>query len=158
MAKGLNNDGGISFGREPKKKVKKEEAVKPLEQKRNADVSELATQERLSAKLRTAKSVNYTGFAVNGTTVISLLFYIDSLLVNPDVLDNLNMINDMFGLNINFENAIAVIQGYKAQIIGLAVSSQTMIMGYKDTVQKMKDRGDESFMNVINDELGKMGI
>ena len=61
-------------------------------------------------------------------------------------------------MNINFEQIIATIQGYKAQIIGLAVSSQTMLMGYKDTVQKMKDRGDESFTNILNEELEKVGI
>ena len=86
------------------------------------------------------------------------MFYLDSLLVNPDTINTLNIINDMFNTDINFEQIIATIQGYKAQIIGVAISSQTMLMGYKDTVQKMKDRGDESFVNVINEELGKIGI
>ena len=62
----------------------------------------------------------------------------------------------MFSTDINFEQIIATIQGYKAQIIGFAVSSQTMILGYKDTVQKMKDRGNESFTEVFSEELGKV--
>ena len=151
---GLDKDGGISFGRKKddvKKKVE-EEAKEP----RNEDIQELAKAERLNAKLAKAKGINYSGFALNGSTIIGALFYLDSLLVNPDTVDNLNMINDMLDTNINFEQIIATIQGYKAQIVGFAVSSQTMLMGYKDTVQKMKDRGNESFTNVLNEELGKV--
>ena len=162
MAEGLDKSGGISFSRKPKAKKKEpygltepeEEVKKP----RNVDVKELAKDERLNAKLRKAKGINYSGAAINGTTIIGALFYLDSLLLNPDFVDNLNMINDMFGLEIDFEKAIALIQEWKAQIIGFAISSQTMLVGYKDTVQKMKDRGDEDFMGVVNEELGKMGI
>ena len=64
----------------------------------------------------------------------------------------------MLGADIDFEQIIATIQGYKAQIIGFAISSQTMVVGYKDTVQKMKDRGNESFYEVMNEELEKIGI
>jgi len=151
---GLDKDGGISFGRKKddvKKKVK-EEAKEP----RNLDIKDLAKDERLNAKLSKAKGINYSGFALNGSTIIGALFYLDSLLVNPDTINNLNIINDMFDTDINFEQIIATIQGYKAQIIGLAISSQTMLMGYKDTVQKMKNRGNESFYEVFNEELGKV--
>ena len=86
------------------------------------------------------------------------MFYLDSLLINPATIDTLNMINDMFDTDINFEQIIATIQGYKAQIVGMAISSQTILMGYKDTVQKMKDRGNESFYEVFNEELEKVGI
>ena len=172
---GLNKDGGISFtrklkvdkkradvpkgmfSRKPGDKVE-EEIKEPIEEERIKDVEELAKAERLNAKLRKAKGIQAGGFAINGGSVIAALFYIDSLLINPATIDNLNLINDMTGANIDFENIIAKIQGYKAQIIGLAISSQTMIMGYKDMVQKMKDRGDESFYNVVNEELEKIGI
>ena len=86
------------------------------------------------------------------------MFYIDSLLLDPSTVETLNIINDITGSNINFEQIIATIQGYKAQIIGFAVSSQTMIMGYKDVVQKQKERGNESFYEVMNEELEKIGI
>ena len=86
------------------------------------------------------------------------MFYLDSLLLDPTTVDTLNMINDMFDTDINFEQIIATIQGYKAQIIGFAISSQAMIMQYKSTVQQMKDKGNESFYEVFNEELEKIGI
>ena len=170
--KGLDKDGGISFtrklkaksdvpegmfSRKPEDKINEEpeEEIKPP---RNIDVAEMAKMERLNAKLSQAKRIQGGGFALNGGAIIGMLFYIDSLLLDPATLDTLNTINSMTGADIPFEDIINMIQGYKAQIIGLAVSSQTMIMGYKDTVQKMKDRGDESFYNVLNEELEKIGI
>ena len=173
---GLNEDGGISFTRkknfDSKKKPEvpegmfsrkpedevEEEVQEPVVEDRPRSAAELAKAERLNAKLRNAKGIQAGGFAVNGGGIIAALFYIDSLLANPDTIDTLNIINDMTGADIDFENMVATIQGYKAQIIGFAVSSQTMIMGYKDIVQKMKDRGDESFYNVLNEELEKAGI
>ena len=169
MSDGLNKDGGIRFSRKTnfgdKKKEPKmfsrrpEDKIKEEPKKeRNIDVKELAKAERLNAKLRKAKGVQAGGFAFNGGSIIAMLFYIDSLLANPDTIDTLNIINDMTGADINFETMVATIQGYKAQIIGFAVSSQTMIMAYKDMVQKMKERGNESFYEVMNEELEKIGI
>ena len=173
MAEGLDKDGGISFtrkknfsdkksdtqmfSRKPPKEGEETEDEK-VEEVRNVDINELAKDERLNAKLRKAKTINFSGAAVNGTTIIGALFYLDSLLLDPNTVDTLNMINDMFNTDINFEQIITTIQGYKAQIIGLAISSQTMLMGYKDTVQKMKDRGNESFYEVFSEELEKVGI
>ena len=168
MASGLQQDGGISFNRKrnfdkKKDKQKKEpyglgKVEEKVEKPRNVDINELAKDERLNAKLAKAKGINYSGFAVNGTTIIGALFYLDSLLANPDTIGTLNTVNDMLDTNINFEQIIATIQGYKAQIIWFAVSSQTMLMGYKDTVQKMKDRGNESFYEVFSEELERVGI
>ena len=173
---GLNKDGGISFerkrnfdskkkpnvpegmfSRRPEDKVE-EEVPEPVVEDRPRSAAELAKAERLNAKLRKAKGIQAGGFAFNGGSIIAMLFYIDSLLANPDTIDTLNIINEMTGADIDFETMVATIQGYKAQIIGFAISSQTMIMGYKDMVQKMKDRGDESFYNVLNEELEKAGI
>jgi len=168
---GLNKDGGINFERkrnfETKKKSdipegmfsrKPEDKIEEEVEEPKLSPEELAKTERLNAKLRKAKGINATGFALNGSTIIGALFYLDSLLANPDTLDMLNNLNGMLGSDIDFEYIITTIQGYKAQIIGFAISSQTMVMGYKDTVQKMKDRGDESFYNVLNEELEKAGI
>jgi hypothetical protein len=173
---GLNKDGGISFerkrnfdskkkpnlpegmfSRRPEDKVK-EEPEEPIVEERPRSAEELAKAERLNAKLRKAKGIQAGGFAFNGGSIIAMLFYIDSLLANPDTIDTLNIINDMTGADIDFETMIATIQGYKAQIIGFAVSSQSMIVGYKDIVQKMKERGNESFYDVLNEELEKTGI
>tara|TARA_R110000824_G_C14907239_1_gene646134 strand:+ start:19 stop:486 length:468 start_codon:yes stop_codon:yes gene_type:complete len=154
VANGLDKSGGISFSRKPK--AKEEEPKEEVKEPRNVDIKELAKDERLNAKLRKAKGINYSGFAVNGTTIIGAMFYLDSLLIDPTTIDTLNMINDMFDTDINFEQIIATIQGYKAQIIGLAISSQTMLVQYKQTVQKMKDTGNESFYDAFNKELGKV--
>ena len=62
----------------------------------------------------------------------------------------------MFGLEINFEILLQNIDAFKVQLIGIFASIQTMIMGYKDVVQKMKDRDTESFLEVINSELEKI--
>jgi len=169
---GLNKDGGINFERKRNFETKKEpemfsrkpedkieeEAEEPKEEEPKLSPEELAKAERLNAKLRKAKGINATGFALNGSTIIGVLFYLDSLLANPDTLDMLENLNGMLGADIDFEQIIATIQGYKAQIIGFAISSQTMVVGYKDTVQKMKDRGNESFYEVMNEELEKIGI
>ena len=156
MGGGLQKDGGISFSRTPKAKEKEPE--KEIEEPKRLDTEELLKQERLNAKLSQAKRIQGGGFAINGSVLIGAFFYLDSLLLNPDFVANLNMINDVFGLEIDFEKGISIIQEWKTQIIGFAISSQTMIMGYKDTCQKMKDRDTESFMEVVNDELGKIGI
>ena len=165
MGGGLQKDGGISFSRKLKAKEKEpyglaepKEPEEEIEEPKRLDTEELLKQERLNAKLSQAKRIQGSGFAINGSVIIGAFFYLDSLLLNPDFVANLNMINDMFGLEIDFEKAIAIIQEWKSQIIGFCISSQTMIMGYKDMVQKQRNKGDESFMSVLNDELGEMGI
>ena len=169
MSDGLNKDGGISFSRKTnfgdKKKEpemfsrRPEDKIKEEPKKeRNIDVKELAKAERLNAKLAKAKGINYSGFAINGSTIIGALFYLDSLLLDPTTVDTLNIINDIFGLDIDFEQIIITIQGIKAEIIGFAISSQAMIMQYKSTVQQMKDKGNESFYEVFNEELERIGI
>ena len=168
---GLNKDGGISFERKKnfgeKKKNdipegmfsrKPEDKVEEIEKPIKVDTEQLLRQERLNAKLRKAKGIQAGGLAFNGGSIVGLLFAIDTFVFNPSTLESLQLINETFGLNINFEGIVILLQEYKAQIIGLCISSQTMIMGYKDTVQKMKDRDTESFMEVVNDELGKIGI
>ena len=167
-SQGLNKDGGINFERKRNFETKKEpyginidepqEEVEEPKEERNLDAKELAKAERLNAKLRKAKGINATGFAINGSTIIGALFYLDSLLANPDTLDMLNNLNGMIGADINFEQIIATIQGYKAQIIGFAISSQTMLMQYKSTVQQMKEKGNESFYEVFNEELENVGL
>ena len=173
---GLNKDGGISFtrkrnfdskkksdvpdgmfSRQPEDKVEEVEEVE-VEEPRQLDKEELLRQERLNAKLRKAKGIQAGGFAVNGGSILGVLFALDSFVFNPSTLETLQLINSTFGLNIDFEKIINVLQENKAQLIGFFVSIQTMIMAYKDTCQKMKDRDTESFMEVINDELEKVGI
>ena len=163
MSGGLDKSGGISFSRKPKEKepyglAEPKESEEEVEEPKRVDTEELLKSERLNAKLSQAKGIQAGGFAINSGFIISALFYLDSLLLNPDLVDNLNMINDMFNTDVNFEQIIATIQGYKAQIIGFAISSQTMVMQYKSTVQKMKNDGNESFYETFNKQLEDIGI
>ena len=64
--------------------------------------------------------------------------------------------NKTLGLDVDFPNIIKLIQEYKAQLISSCIGIQTMLVGYKDTVQKMRDRGNESFISVLNEEVGKV--
>ena len=167
MSDGLDKEGGISFSRKLNEKDKKpyglaepkEEVEDEVEAPRNADKEELLRQERLNAQLSKAKAINYSGFAFNGGSIIGLLFVVDNFIFDPTTLELLEMIfNKTLGLNIDFPSVINLLQEYKAQLIGACISFQTMLVGYKDTCQKMKDRDTESFMEVVNDELGKIGI
>jgi len=170
---GLNKDGGISFtrkrnfdtkkksdvpegmfSRKPEDKVE-EKVQEPVVEDRPLSAEELSKAERLNAKLRKAKGIQAGGFAFNSGSIIAMLFYIDSVIANPDTIDTLNLINEMTGANIDFETIIATIQ---AQIVGMCVTTQTMIMQYKSTVQKMKDEGNESFYEIFNKQLEEAGI
>ena len=166
MSGGLNKDGGISFSNKLKEEPKKEaygisidEPEEEIEAPRNLDTEELLRRERLNAQLSKAKGINYSGFAVNGGSIVGLLFFIDSFIFDPNTLEMLDLIfNKTLGLEVDFPNIIKLLQEYKAQLIGACISMQTMFMTYKDTCQKMLDRDTESFMEVINDELGKVGF
>ena len=158
VTRGLNNDGGISFGRKTnfgdestETKVEELSPEEPI-----IDLEYEARQQRLEQKLIQAKAINYSGFAVNGGGVMTLVFGLNSIIADPNTLTILNQINNTFGLDINFEMVLSNIEAFKMQLIGIFISIQTIIMGYKDTRQKMKDRDTESFMEVINDELGKI--
>ena len=168
MADGLNKDGGISFSRKLKEPEKKEpygidldepeEEIEEPEEPRNLDVQELLRQEQLTKNLNTAKTINYSGFALNGSSIVGLLFVVDSFVFDQNTLEFLDLIfNKTLGLNIDFPNIINILQEYKAQLISGCVGMQTMFMTYKDTCQKALDR-DSSTMDVINEELGKMGF
>ena len=160
MSDGLNKDGGISFSRKRNFDDKKEPEEKPeekIEEAKRLDTEDLLKQERLNAQLAKAKTINYSGFAFNGGSIVGLLFVIDNFIFDPTTLELLEMMfNKTLGLDIDFPNIINLMQEYKAQLIGACISMQTMLMGYKDTVQKMKDRGNESFTEVLNEELGKV--
>ena len=157
MSDGLDKDGGISFGRKTNFDEKKpEEKVKEV---KRPDVKELLKQEKLGAQLVKAKRINYSGVALNGGSIVSLLFFIDSFVFDPATLELLElMFNKTLGLEIDFPNIIKLLQEYKAQLIGACLSFQTMLAGYKDMCQKAKDRDCDSLYQVFSDELEKMGI
>jgi hypothetical protein len=156
---GLSNDGGINFGR--KTNFGETETPNPTVEEPKEVVVEHSQEQtdkqiRLEAKLQNAKSINYSGFAVNGGSVMTLVFGLNSIISDPNTLTMLNQINDMFGLDINFEMVLSNIESFKMQLIGIFISIQTMFVGYQDTCKKMKEQDTESFMKVINGELDKI--
>ena len=157
MSNGLNEDGGINFGRKRNFDVK-EEIEEKVEEPKRLDTEELLRQEKLNAQLVKAKTINYSGFAVNGGSIVGLLFVIDNFVFSPSTLDMLEMINTTFNLDIDFVGIIDLMQEYKAQLIGACMSFQTMLLGYKDICQKAKDRDCDSLYQVFNEELDKIGI
>ena len=94
MNGGLNKDGGISFERKRnfgKKEEPKVEESKIIEEPK-VDEEYLARQARLEAKLKTAKTVNYGGFAVNGSSIFALLFGVHHFIMDPNTLELSNLI------------------------------------------------------------------
>jgi len=119
VSDGLNKDGGINFSRKRNFDDKKEPEEKPEEPKR-PDVEDLLKQERLNAQLVKAKTINYSGFAVNGGSIVGLLFVIDNFIFDPTTLELLEMIfNKTLGLNIDFLNIINLMQEYRHSLLVL---------------------------------------
>ena len=156
MSDGLDRDGGISFSRKKKKPYGLKEPEQEVEEPRNLDKEELLRQERLNAQLSKAKTINYSGFAFNGGSIVGLLFVIDNFVFSPSTLDMLEMINTTFNLEINFVGIIDLMQQYKTELIGACMSLQTMLLGYKDICQKAKDRDCDSLYQVLNEEIGNV--
>ena len=168
MADGLNKDGGISFSRkrnfdtkeEPKKGhfgLNTDEPEEEIEEPKRLDTEELLRQERLNTQLVKAKGINYSGFALNGGSIVGLLFVVDNFIFDPTTLELLEMtFNKTLGLDIDFPNIIKLMQEYKAQLIGACISMQTMLMTYKDMCQKAKDKDCDSLYEIFNEELGKV--
>ena len=155
---GLQEDGGINFSRKRNFEDKKEPEEK-IEEPKRPDVEELLRQERLNAQLAKAKTINYSGFALNGGSIVGLLFVIDNFIFDPTTLELLEMMyNKTLGLDIDFPGVISLIQEYKAQLIGACMSFQTMLLGYKDICQKAKDRDCDSLYQIFSEELEKVGI
>ena len=171
MPEGLDKDGGISFGRKLNYGKDKEEAdstkygladgteqdEEEIEEPRQLDKAELLRKERLNAQLLKAKTINYSGMAFNGGSIIGLLFVVDNFIFDPTTLELLEMMfNKTLGLDIDFPNIIKLIQEYKMQLIGACMSFQTVLMSYKDICQKAKDRDCDSLYEVFNEEIGKV--
>ena len=166
MSNGLDKSGGISFSNKLKGDEEKpyglaepkEEPEEEIPESKRLDTEELLRQERLNAQLAKSKTINYSGFALNGGGIAGLFFVVDNFIFDPNTLEMLELINTTFNLDIDFQNIITLVQQYKMQLIGAFASFQTFLYGYKDTCQKMVDRDTESFMDVINEELEKVGV
>ena len=147
------------FSRKPEDRHEEEpQQVEPVQPEKEHSPKDLARHARLEAKLVNAKAVNYSGFAVNGGSIVVLLFGIDNFIGNPDNISMMQGINDTFGFGFDVEGALNKVQEFKAQIIGFCVSIQTFFAYWQDVCQKMKNADREDTFTYINEELGKMGI
>ena len=169
---GLNKDGGISFERKRNFDSKKKEPEmfsrkvpdKPDEEPEEEIIEEpvvldpesAARQARLEAKLNTAKVVNYSGFAVNGSSIFALLFGVHHVIMDPSTLELINLIETTFGIDIPYEQFVEIVELWKAQIMSLCGSVQVGFMAYQNTRQRMKDADTEDTWAFINEELEKL--
>ena len=158
MNGGLNKDGGISFerkrnfGKEEEPKVEESEII----EEPKVDEEYLARQARLEAKLTTAKVVNYSGFAVNGSSILVLLFGVHHFIMDPNTLELINFIERIFKIEIPYEEFIEIVELWKTQIISLCSSIQMFFIYYQQTRQRMKDADTENAWDFINKELSKV--
>ena len=169
---GLNKDGGISFERKRNFDSKKKEPEmfsrkapdKPDEEPEEEIIEEpevldpvsAARQARLEAKLKTAKVVNYSGFAVNGSSIFVLLFGVHHFIMDPSTVELINLIETTFGIDIPYEQFVEIVELWKAQIMSLCGSVQVGFMAYQNTRQRMKDADIEDTWAFINEELEKL--
>ena len=169
---GLNKDGGISFERKRNFDSKKKEPEmfsrkvpdKPDEEPEEEIIEEpvvldpesAARQARLEAKLNTAKAVNYSGFAFNGSSILVLLFGVHHFIMDPSTVELINLIETTFGIDIPYEQFVEIVELWKAQIMSLCGSVQVGFMAYQNTRQRMKDADTEDTLAFINEELEKL--
>ena len=169
---GLNKDGGISFERKRNFDSKKKEPEmfsrkvpdKPDEEPEEEIIEEpvvldsesVARQARLEAKLNTAKAVNNSGFAFNGSSILVLLFGVHHFIMDPSTIELINLIETTFGIDIPYEQFVEIVELWKAQIMSLCGSVQVGFMAYQNTRQRMKDADTEDTWAFINEELEKL--
>ena len=151
---------GISFTNKrnwKKDDVVEEVKVEPEEPKEpEIDNEYLARQARLEAKLKTAKKVNYSGFAVNGASIGVMLFGVHNVIMDPNTLELINLIETTFGIKIPYERFIELVEAWKAQLISMAGSIQVGFVYYQQTRQRMKNMDTEDTWAFMNEELGKL--
>ena len=155
---GLSKDGGINFTRKRNFGDEKEEPKVEESKVEESEIDEehLARQERLEQKLKTAKKVNYSGFAVNGASIGVMLFGVHNVMMSPNTLELINLIETTFGIEIQYERFIELVEAWKAQLISMAGSVQLGFVYYQQTRRKMKEMDTENLWGFVNGELGKL--
>jgi hypothetical protein len=155
---GLTKDGGINFTRKKNFEEKKEEleVEEPKVEELEIDEEYEARQARLEAKLVTAKTVNYSGFAVNGASIGVMLFGVHNVMMSPNTLELINLIETTFGIEIQYERFIELVEAWKAQLISIAGSIQLGFGYYQQTRQRMKNADTEDAWAFMKEELNKL--
>ena len=148
---------GISFTNKrnwKKDDVVEEVKVEPEEPK--VDIEYEARQIRLGKKHKQAKVINYSGFAENGTTILVLLYGVQNIMLSPDTIEFVNLIETTFGVTIDYEKFANLVEAWKTHIISLCGSIQ-MFLGYHQQLRRrMKETDREGLFGFINDEIGKL--
>ena len=151
MKDGISFERKLNFGKDD---VIEEVKVKPEEPK--VDTEYKARQIRLGKKHKQAKVVNYSGFAVNGGSVLVMLYGIQNIMLSPDTIEFVNLIETTFGVTIDYEKFANLVEARKAHIISLCGSIQ-MFLGYHQQLRRrMKETDREGLFGFINDEIGKL--
>ncbi len=151
MKDGISFERKLNFGKE---ECVEDVKVEPEEPK--VDTEYEARQIRLSKKHKQAKVVNYSGFAVNGTSVLVMLYGIQNIMLSPDTIEFVNLIETTFGVTIDYEKFANLVEAWKTHIISLCGSIQ-MFLGYHQQLRRrMKETDREGLFGFINDEIGKL--
>jgi len=145
---------GISFGNRRKKK--QPDSKPELSQKPETENEQLLRQQRLQDKIETAKAINYSGMAVNGGSAWFVLFGVYGFISDPNSAVFLDIINDLFFIEITHEQILTFIEAWKTHLLSLMASSQAFLAWYQQMRNKMKQADNESFFKVVNDEIGKL--
>ena len=151
MKDGISFERKLNFGKE---ECVEDVKVEPEEPK--VDTEYEARQIRLSKKHKQAKVVNYSGFAVNGTSVLVMLYGIQNIMLSPDTIEFVNLIETTFEVTIDYEKFANLVEAWKTHIISLCGSIQ-MFLGYHQQLRRrMKETDREGLFGFINDEIGKL--
>ena len=153
LSEGISFTNKRNWDKDPEK-VKEE--PKPEPQKPKEDIQQLLRQKELGKKLDTAKTVNYSGFAINGGSIFFVLYGAHELALDPNTASTVELFNETFGTDFNYAGFAETIEAWKVHITTLAGGIQTSFMWYQSMRQKMKDLDTpKSFLAFVNDELGE---
>lgn len=155
---------GISFTSKRKwdkdsEKVEENSNPEPDEQTEapKKDIQQLLRQQYLGERLNQAKTINYSGFAVNGGSIFFILYGAHELALDANTIEAVALFNETFGTDFNYSKFVEIIEDWKVHLTTLAGSIQTFFMWYQSMRQKMKDLDTpKSFLSFVNKEFGEI--
>jgi len=150
---------GINFSNKRNWDKKEDDKVKEIKEEPKEpeiDAEYNARQKRLEEKLVAAKAINYSGFVFNGSSILIMVVGVHQVIMDPNTIEFINLIETTFGIEIQYERFIELIELWKTHLISLCGSVQLGFMYYQQTRQKMKDMDREDLFGFINDELNEV--
>jgi len=76
--------------------------------------------------------------------------------MSPNTLELINLIETTFGIEIQYERFIELVEAWKAQLISIAGSIQLGFGYYQQTRQRMKNADTEDAWAFMKEELNKL--